>query len=129
MLLWNNLLLICPISYKMWENYINYYKNPYNWIFISKELIHFIINNNKKIDIEKIELIWKLIHDVQTAEQSKDMIEHQQIQFFLMHYAEGNVELSHKQELEGKKWTLDQHHKFFCKCLFVELLYLTTKSS
>ena len=42
-----------------------------------------------------------------------------------MDQAEGSVELSHMQ----KKGTLDQHHEFFCKCLFVELLYMVTKNS
>ena len=46
-----------------------------------------------------------------------------------MHYTEGNVELGHLQDVEGKKWTLDQHHKFFCKCLFVGLLQMAPKNS
>ena len=39
---------------KIANNNINQQKNPYNWTFITKELFHFIINNNKKIDIKKI---------------------------------------------------------------------------
>ena len=46
-----------------------------------------------------------------------------------MDYAKGNVELSHIQVANRMIGTLDQHHDFFCKCLFDELLPMATKSS
>ena len=46
-----------------------------------------------------------------------------------MDQTEESVELSHMQNVEGKKETLYQHNEVFGKCLFVKLLQTVTKNS